>query len=643
MTQKVRGEKMKRTHRQTRRRIEAALDGGYSSGGNSTFDAALTEHLAGCTACQAYAEQARTIDAFLTKQIPEAWQEPEISSLKIEQAIQTVRRQTRAAQTVNSVTIWRSLRHAWKWGIGLAGIAILIGVLYFGIILIPANTRAPGAAQPSLTASSAATQIATLTPTVTKDAQKYVRPSAGDWVAATDFGKFIMTVDSTGTRITKVDFQFFEWTWCGTSAANTSEVVGATDWPITGNEFTVYSTFDQNSQNTITLHGTYNPDNQRFSGTWEEASQGIICSSVWEALHPHSLTIWTVREVTRDHFQRWLEKYQAENPDLTITVDTIPYIDVEYGWKPALDAGGGPDLLLMVNSSNSSMLSDWGRHNLALPLTPYLSGKTGDFISPLITDFSVDGQLYGIPYSTDSVALYYNKALLPDPPSSLDELASLVQHGQKITMLQDYFSLFPFFTAFGGQSVDSDGRCIADQSEGVLQGIQYLQKLAQYGAVITDNPLTTSNLFKNGQAAMLIDGSWNYPVYQDALGENLGVALIPPGSAPAIQITGGNYWVVNPNSRNPQLAVDFALYLASHDAQGDMTPPDVPVRADLFDSIPGPMNIFLSSAAAGFPDILLTGNFNYFQGGIDSIFYGNVEAALALRDACKQMNFRNGK
>jgi LysM repeat protein len=107
---------------------------------------------------------------------------------------------------------------------------------------------------------------------------------AGNWVATTDFGKFILTVNDSGTRIIKTDLQYSDWT-CG-STHHTGEIVDASDWQIIDYKFSVYTPFDKNSQSGIYINGIYYANTRKFSGTWEEFSGTTTCSGTWEASAP---------------------------------------------------------------------------------------------------------------------------------------------------------------------------------------------------------------------------------------------------------------------------------------------------------------------------------------------------------------------
>jgi hypothetical protein len=109
-------------------------------------------------------------------------------------------------------------------------------------------------------------------------------PAPGEWVATTDFGKLVFTVDATGTKITMMSYQFSNWT-CGPTT--NSGTIGVThEWPITDGKFSDDETFDPNGNQTMNFRGTYSAADKKFSGTWDEISFGSKCSGTWEATAP---------------------------------------------------------------------------------------------------------------------------------------------------------------------------------------------------------------------------------------------------------------------------------------------------------------------------------------------------------------------
>jgi len=109
-------------------------------------------------------------------------------------------------------------------------------------------------------------------------------PATGEWIATTDFGKLEFTVDATGTKITKMSYQFSNWT-CGPGTVSGTIEVSA-EWLITYDKFHIYESLDPNGYQTMNINGIYNANDRKFSGTWSEISHGINCSGSWETTSP---------------------------------------------------------------------------------------------------------------------------------------------------------------------------------------------------------------------------------------------------------------------------------------------------------------------------------------------------------------------
>jgi hypothetical protein len=141
---------------------------------------------------------------------------------------------------------------------------ILAGFLLFGCGL-GATTNSPASTNP---------------PAVAKP------PAAGDWVATTDYGKLVFTVDATGTKITKMSYQFSNWT-CGPGTVSGS-ITASASWPITDNKISIDDDLSTSPNGTdlMSTSGTYSATDQKFTGTWSEDAYGNKCSGSWEATAP---------------------------------------------------------------------------------------------------------------------------------------------------------------------------------------------------------------------------------------------------------------------------------------------------------------------------------------------------------------------
>jgi arabinogalactan oligomer/maltooligosaccharide transport system substrate-binding protein len=90
--------------------------------------------------------------------------------------------------------------------------------------------------------------------------------------------------------------------------------------------------------------------------------------------------------------------------------------------------------------------------------------------------------------------------------------------------------------------------------------------------------------FSEGKLAAIMNGNWAMGDYRKALGDKLGVAVLPAGPAgPAKPMLGVDGFMINPNSANQAAAIDVALYLTNAASQTVMMNQagHVPVRTDV--------------------------------------------------------------
>jgi arabinogalactan oligomer/maltooligosaccharide transport system substrate-binding protein len=246
-----------------------------------------------------------------------------------------------------------------------------------------------------------------------------------------------------------------------------------------------------------------------------------------------------------------------------------------------------------------------------------------------------------------AVALYYNRSLVSAPPTTTNALLDLVKQGQGLDIPDSpaYFA-YGFWSAFGGQLMDENGRCIADQG-GFDLAAQYLLDLQDAGANVRAEYGEAGDRFRSGETAMVINGPWALTDYRDALGENLGVVLLPSGPAgPARPLAGVSAFFVNAHSHNTENAVKLALYLTSQDSAQIFTDQasHVPVRDDV--SISDSKIVTFSLAGtlgAPFPpNAQMSGYWGPFGDLFNDVLDGGMPPDEAVLRACEAMNEANG-
>lgn len=277
-----------------------------------------------------------------------------------------------------------------------------------------------------------------------------------------------------------------------------------------------------------------------------------------------------------------LEQAKTDLPDVTINVLQVPFNDIFNKYRTDVAAGGGPDMFIAPNDS----LGDDARAALIADITELAAGKLEGINQLGVDGMSLDGKLYGIPESLKAVAFWYNKSLLPTPPTTTDELKALMEGGTEVAFSYGCYHHYGYFSAFGGNIFDDSWTVVADQGAGVTDAMTYLNDLYQISKTNGWSKTDTDGLapFTEGKAAAITNGNWALGDYKNALGDNLAVAPLPAGpDGPAAPMLGVDGFYFSPNSTNQEAALEVALYLTNAASQTVMMNQagHVPVRTDV--------------------------------------------------------------
>ena len=339
-----------------------------------------------------------------------------------------------------------------------------------------------------------------------------------------------------------------------------------------------------------------------------------------------------------------LAAMKADMPGVTVNVLQIPFDQVFNKWETEVAAGGGPDMFTVPNDNTGNQ----ARGGLIAPLDDLLKGKTDAFPAASFEGAVVDGKVYGVPGIIKAVALYYNKSTVPTPPATTDELLAMVKAGKKIEINQNNYHNFGWLTgAFGGKLMDDSGKCTADAG-GFADALQFMADLKAAGADFQTDGGKADTLFRQGQADMIINGPWSLGDYKKDLGDKLGVAVMPAGpKGNAGPLNGIDGFHINPNSQNPEGALELALFLTGKDSAQIYTDEagHVPIRSDVTAKDPLVAG-FAKASAQGFPRPQSKEFGNYwtpFGDAITKVLEGQAKPADAIAEACGAMNKANGK
>ena len=292
-----------------------------------------------------------------------------------------------------------------------------------------------------------------------------------------------------------------------------------------------------------------------------------------------SIELWTKEGDPNIEFvQQLADDYKALHSNVTFTVVNK---DVELLREDMVNTALSPDAqpqLLWTVLDHVGPFYDAG---VIQPLT----GKFDDSVLAAAAKgsgtYGPDNDVWVAPISIgNQLMLYYDKSKVATAPADTDALRQAAKDNTSGT---DYglvynqtepFWLVPWLGGFGGSVFASDGVTPTLDTPEMKATLQFL-----YDLKFTDNVMPSEcdytcadDLFKQGGAAMIINGDWALADYTTALGDNLGVTALPPvtatGEDPKPYI-GGTYWMVPSSVEGDTLTVvlDFINWTLAADQQ----------------------------------------------------------------------------
>jgi len=306
-----------------------------------------------------------------------------------------------------------------------------------------------------------------------------------------------------------------------------------------------------------------------LAGCGRQADDTIV---IWEQMDPEE----------RARFEANLTAYQEANPGIEIR--HVPYEteQLRTQFQTAAAAGGGPDLIF----GPSDQVGPLSLLQLIEPLDQTLPPGFFDRFIPAALD-TLNGHIYAAPDQVGNhLVLCYNRALVPEAPETAAAFIAIAKrlttaasggtpgrYGFAINATEPYW-LIPFLTGYGGWVFDAQGEPSLD-TPAMAQALQFLKDLKDEHRVMPreSDYQVAETLFKEGQAAMIVNGPWSWSGYRKA-GIDLGIAPIfrmPNGEwARPMAASKGYSLNVNVPAAKRERVIDLLTFLTSTEAQSRM-------------------------------------------------------------------------
>ena len=214
-----------------------------------------------------------------------------------------------------------------------------------------------------------------------------------------------------------------------------------------------------------------------------------------------------------------------------------------------------------------------------------LGGSTKDMVEATMAEAVVNTakigeDLYGIPFTHNTYFMYYDKTLMTE--EDVKTIEGIVGKETAEGVYNFYleaaggWKLGAWYYGAGCSVYGPNGDDLSAgfdwNNETGIAVTNYLIDLVANPKVGFDGESTVSELVDEHRIGAWFDGSWNYQLYKDKLGDDLGLAVIPTFNLNGtdhqlLSFYGSKCIGVNARSKAPAAANAFAAYLGGEEQQ----------------------------------------------------------------------------
>jgi multiple sugar transport system substrate-binding protein len=349
-------------------------------------------------------------------------------------------------------------------------------------------------------------------------------------------------------------------------------------------------------------------------------SSGSPSASASKAVHL-TYALWDpVQEVG---YKKSIALFEKSHPNITVSVEQIPYPDYESKLTSEFASGDGPDVFWV----NTPFLAQFEQANVMLNLAPLIKKDHVDmsiYRPALIALHSHDGAIYGLPKDWDTEGIFYNKTYFAEHHITIPANLTWnpVNGGSFLTLAKeattDANGTNALSPSFNPKDVATYGVSVVNQPDigygpflasagvpvfqqaGLAQGVkcscypksvtfdsqagvaamQFLVDLSlkyhvapaasEYGANGAAPTNEDVTMFAAGKTAMAVEGDWFTTTIASAAKFKFGVLPVPTGPDGRWSFTNGLIDAINAHTPNQVAAWELERWLGSPTSESIM-------------------------------------------------------------------------
>lgn len=240
--------------------------------------------------------------------------------------------------------------------------------------------------------------------------------------------------------------------------------------------------------------------------------------------------------------------FEKENPGVKVTRTHYSVEDLHTQFQSASIADSSPDILLTASDKAGLFVAS----GLIAPLDRVID--LSQYVRSAVEATAEDGRIWGVPNNYgNQLMLYYNTDHVKTPPATTNELFkicdSLIKKGVSCLELNqtEPFWLIPVLSSFGGWPIK--GHEPELDNTAMIESLEFLKELRSKKYVSQECDYNCmDSMFKEGKAAMIINGDWTVGAYIESMKGKMRLAVLPINSATGKRMSpmvSGKYFFVS--------------------------------------------------------------------------------------------------
>ncbi|WP_163539843.1 sugar ABC transporter substrate-binding protein [Gracilibacillus sp. YIM 98692] len=303
-------------------------------------------------------------------------------------------------------------------------------------------------------------------------------------------------------------------------------------------------------------------ESQEASSSQNSEGDDIVQLTLW---HPESDESRVYEEIIDDFNKEHEGEIEAE-------ITFIPRGN-KYAYEDKVSAAATSDTLPDLLSLDGPNVANYADTNIIQPIEGMLENES-DFVESILTQGTYQDTLYTVGPTESTVALFYNVEMLKEagiePPTELEnawtwdefyEAAKQLTNKEEgiygVNWTLDYGEWIIYFTgptvwSHGGSFIADDGSTAEGHVNGpeTVEALEYLQKFAEEEIV---NLQPTPTEFEDGNAAMMLMGSWEWNKLKEYPETEWGITYYPRSpEGEQVSPSGDWNWGMSTSTEHPE-------------------------------------------------------------------------------------------